>query len=534
MGSRVSAGHLSDVAKMRARYAYPIALLSGLALAVSFPSQGIWPFAFVGVAGAVSTVLGRGFFAGLAVGFVGGVTFWAVLIRWLNLYLGPVPWLALAVVMGVFFSIGMAVTGWTCSWLLRRYRHTAAVWIPGVIAVIWVAREVLSGLGPYGGFPWGRIALSQADSPFASFASWVGISGLSLVIVWLSSVPVVLVWWRCSRSQIEADRDAGEGRRRVLGVSAVAVALCAGFAPSWATLFASGTATTRVVAIQGNAKAGLFAEHDRGEWLANHLAVTKSTDLTGADLIVWPENSSDIDPQANADAYAALQQLTGSTGVPLVFGTIQNRGTQYFNSSLLWKPDQGIVAVYDKRHPVPFAEYMPNRSFFEALAPDLVNLVQRNYTAGTTNGVFDAGGARFGVNICFDIAYDDILRDAVFGGASFILSQTNNADFGDSDESIQQLAIARMQAISNGRSVVSVSTVGYSAIYGPDGAVLSSVPRFEGMSLTADVPQVDAIAPGTIVNVVVELAAVGFSVGVICVVGWSRVVRAKKRTGRFV
>lgn len=507
-------------AKMRARYAYPLAILSGLALASSYPGPGIWPLAFVGVAGALAVIVGRGFWSGLAIGCVTGITFWTALIHWLNLYLGEVPWLALGIVMGVYFGLGCAVSAWACSRLLLWFRHRGVVWMPAVLAAIWVARETVSGLWPYGGFPWGRIALSQSNSPFAALSSWVGISGLSLIIVWVSAVPVAVVWWRCSRTEVEADEDRGQARRLCLVGMAVLIALVGAGVPAWGTLALSGdVTTTRVAAIQGNANAGLFAEHHQGEWLANHIAATEAADLTGVDLVVWPENSSDVDPEENSSARAQIDSLVSDIGVPLVFGTIQKRGEQYFNSSLLWEPGQGVVSTYDKRHPVPFAEYMPNRDFFHALAPDLVDLVPRNYTAGTTNGVFKAAGTSFGVNICFDIAYDDIVRDAVFGGASFIVSQTNNADFGTSGESAQQLAIAKMQAITNGRSMVSISTVGYSAIFGPDGSQLASAPRYTAAALIADVPQVSGIAPGTIVNVAIEIAGVSISLGVVCFVG---------------
>lgn len=516
--------------RLRARFAYPLAAVSGLCLAASYPGLGLWPLAFLGVAGILLSSIGRGFGSGFMVGAVGGLVFWGLLIHWLSLYLGPVPWVALAAVMGTYFALGVAVSAWVTSALFARFRHHSLPVLPVVIAAIWLTREVVSGVWPYGGFPWGRIALSQSDSPFAGASSWLGISGLSFVIVWLCAVPVVAIWWRLSRSEVEADAALGDGRRAVTAGFAIVVALAAACMPTWGAMTQSNASTTRVAAIQGNAHAGLFAEHARGEWLENHLAATRAADLTGVDIVVWPENSSDVDPASDANAYADIKKLVDETGVPLVFGTIQQRDSQYFNSSLLWLPGQGIAETYDKRHPVPFAEYMPDRAFFRALAPDLVDLVQRNYTAGTTNGVFTSAGSTFAVNICFDVAYDDVFRDAVFGGATFILSQTNNADFGYSVESEQQLAIAKMQAIANGRSVVSISTVGYSAIFGPDGATLASAPRFVAASLIADVPTVSDIAPGTVVNVLSELCAAVFVGGVISVLGYLRLGAALRRS----
>ena len=508
------------VSRLPAWCALPLAAVSGLALAASFPDSSVGWLSWLGILGILTSVAGRRFWWGFLLGLVAGLSFWVPLIEWLNLYLGPVPWLALAVTMAVFFATGTAVWTWISFWLLARQIRAARWALPLIAAAVWVARETITGVWPYGGFPWGRVALAQSSTSFAEGASWLGLSGLSFAVVWICAVPVVLVWTAASRTQRQRDEEDHPGipcRPLLAGVATVIVLAAV---PAWGSLVQSGT--IRVAAIQGNANAGLFAEHSTGEWLENHIAATESADLSGVDLVIWPENSSDIDPEQDSAAAAQISALVDDIGVPLVFGTIQERDGEYFNTSLLWVPGEGIAQRYDKRHPVPFAEYMPNREFFHALAPDLVDMVQRDYSAGTSNGVFEAASASFGVDICFDVAYDDVMRDAVFGGAQFLVSQTNNADFGWSDESAQQLAIGRMQAIASGRSLVSISTVGYSAIFGPDGSVLASAQRYTSASLVADVPLVDAISPGTIMNVVFELAALVSVGGVGSVLGLFR------------
>ena len=72
-----------------------------------------------------------------------------------------------------------------------------------------------------------------------------------------------------------------------------------------------------------------------------------------------------------------------------------------------------------------------------------------------------------GPTICFEVAYDDLVRANVDLGANLLLVQTNNATFGYTDESVQQLAISRIRAMEHGRSVVHVSTVGVSALITP-------------------------------------------------------------------
>ena len=151
--------------------------------------------------------------------------------------------------------------------------------------------------------------------------------------------------------------------------------------------------------------------------------------------------------------------------------------------------------MYDKVHPVPFAEYMPDRAFWRPFAPELIDLVSRDYEIGTRSNVFDINGILAGLAICFDIADDQLIREMIDSKAEIILAQTNNADFGRTDESVQQLAIARIRAIEAGRTVVNISTVGSSAIIAPDGSTIDSLPTWEPGAMVQTVPLSDTITP---------------------------------------
>jgi apolipoprotein N-acyltransferase len=140
-----------------------------------------------------------------------------------------------------------------------------------------------------------------------------------------------------------------------------------------------------------------------------------------------------------------------------------------------------------KRHPVPFGEYIPYRSFFRMFS-DKVDLVARDFAAGDRAGVLQLGPARVGDVICFEVAYDDIVRDTILGGAQLLVVQTNNATFGYTDESVQQLAMSRVRAVEAGRAVVHVSTVGVSALVEPDGTVVDRSSLFTRDVLGARLP----------------------------------------------
>jgi apolipoprotein N-acyltransferase len=133
-------------------------------------------------------------------------------------------------------------------------------------------------------------------------------------------------------------------------------------------------------------------------------------------------------------------------------------------------------------------------------APDLVDLIPRGYSFGQRDGIYELDGYKAGTLICFEIAEDWILRDLTHLGAELILSQTNNADFGYSDETFQQAAIARLRAVETGRVVVNVSTVGLSAIYLPDGKVLSEVQWYTPAAMVEKVPLYSGLTPAMYVG----------------------------------
>ncbi|NBW74063.1 MAG: apolipoprotein N-acyltransferase, partial [Microbacteriaceae bacterium] len=173
---------------------------------------------------------------------------------------------------------------------------------------------------------------------------------------------------------------------------------------------------------------------------------------------------------------------------PLLFGTKTFRGSDYFNEVNLWLPNKGLADWYDKKRPVPFGEYVPNRDFFMALAPDMIGLIGWDMSPGTRDGIFsipDKGDV--GSLICFEVTIDELSSDLVDQGASAIMVQTNSSDFGKSVQGVQLAAISRMRAIETGRTVVSISTVGVSGIYSPDGSVISELESFTPAAMVEDI-----------------------------------------------
>src|SRR5699024_4063898 len=131
---------------------------------------------------------------------------------------------------------------------------------------------------------------------------------------------------------------------------------------------------------------------------------------------------------------------------------------------------------------------------------DLIGLIQRDYTPGSTPAVLNVDGVRAGFAICFDIVDDGLMDEVTAHDADLILAQTNNADFGKTEENLQQLALARLRAVETGRAVVNISTVGASQIIAPDGRTLQEIPPYQPGYLLGDVPIGTSTPPATILD----------------------------------
>ena len=494
-----------------------VAIAGGLVYDLGFPDAGVWPLAFAGIALALVSVIGRSSWSAALVGFAFGMAFYLQHVSWTTLYLGPVPWLALSVLESLIVAGGAVLIALAYRWVPRAStsRWVRLVWLPLLVAGLWCVREAATGSIPYGGFPWGRAALSQSESPFADVVSWVGSTGLGFIMV--AIVAGAIEWvrlrgWQDLRSAIPV----------------AALALVALLLPAWPT---TATGDIRVASVQGNGPAGYFDERAPGDVLAAQLEATEPIlDEPGIDVLLWPEGGSDIDPTRSPDVADIFDDLSEQLDAPVVLNTVTTRDDEFFNTSLMWRAGEGAVDSFDKRNPVPFGEYIPDRSFWEPFAPDLIGLIQRGYTPGTNAPVFDLGSAVTGLAICFDVIYDELIWEGARDGAELYMFQTNNADFNGTDENQQQLAIARLRAIETGRSVVNISTVGTSQVIDPTGRTIDALPAYEQGAMVTDVELREGLTPSVVLGGGVPFLIVATSLGGLVAAG----VLARRRSRRDV
>ena len=86
-------------------------------------------------------------------------------------------------------------------------------------------------------------------------------------------------------------------------------------------------------------------------------------------LVLWPENAADTAPTPNPDAASAIQWALNAGGAPILLGgLLEEPAPQVSNVSLLYVPGVGLAGRYAKQHPVPFAEYIPDRAFWRLIS----------------------------------------------------------------------------------------------------------------------------------------------------------------------
>jgi len=489
-----------------------LAVAAGFVTDAAFPDRGLWPLAFVGVAMVLVAAYGRRAGAGFLVGLVFGATFYLVHIPWMTEFLGPnevwivraVPWVALSTLMALWSGLGIMLVSIATRLVPRAIRGPLGrlLLVPLVIAGLWTAREAIASIWPYGGFAWGRIAESQSESPIAPLFAWLGISGVGFAMVFLVAMAVAAV------------RETGVPvLLRASLVTATAAVLVV--VPTFPV---EADGTLRVGAVQGNGKTGYFDPAENvGDNLIAQYEATAPVYPEDVDVVVWPEGASDLDPLRVPGAARVFDSVSRQADAPLVGWSITKRGEQYFNTSMVWRDGEGAIDHYDKRHPVPFGEYVPDRAVWRQFAPDLIDLIQREFTPGTTDAVMDVGSdgrqVLAGFAICFDIVDDALMREGVEEGGQLVLAPTNNADFGQTDESVQQLAIARIRAIELGRSVVNISTVGTSAVILPDGSIAAQLPRYTAGAMVEDVPLSTTTTPAVVFGRGVEWSVAVIAIG---------------------
>jgi len=472
---------------------------AGIVLALAFPPYdllGGWA-AVPALASLAAAHRGLSIGRGALLGLASGMAFFLVLLVWLRV-LGPDAWVALSALGALFW----AATGAALPWLLRQ-----RAWVL-LVPLAWTVQEALRERVPWGGFPWGRLGFAQAGTPLVGWAALGGAAAVTFVVATAATV-------------LLRGADAARAGRPapVLGAVAGLLGLALGGLAIRGADWGGPDGTVQPIAVvQGNVpRVGLDFNAQRRAVLDNHVRVTEelARDVAAGVhpqpvALIWPENSSDIDPLRNADAAAQIDRAADAIGAPILVGAVLRNPADdrtLLNVALVWDPDTGPGERYVKRHPVPFGEYLPFRDLLTRFITRFER-VPRDFAPGSQPGLVQIGPVPAGIVICFETAYDDLVRDAVRAGGEVLVVQTNNATYGLTGQPEQQLAISRVQSVASGRTTLVAATSGISAVIRPDGTLAWRTEQFVADSTVVGVPMRAGTTPAMRLGSLVEVAAV--------------------------
>ncbi len=457
-----------------------LALAAGVAAGLAYPPFGFWWLLLPALAALLGVLQGQSARRGAVLGLAFGLGYFGLLLPWLRA-IGVDAWLALSVLEALFLAAFGAAAA-----VVRPYR-----WWPLATAGLWVAVELARSHVPFTGFPWGRLAFALADTALQDYVRYLGVPALGGLVVLCAAG----LWGGALRLRAAPVT-------AVAGWAAVAAVLAVG--PLLPTGPAGATDELRVAAVQGGIPGtGADGIGEQREVVDNHVDATlgyaddvRSGRAAAAEVVIWPENSTDIDPFADRETYAAIDAAVSAVGVPVLVGalTAGSEPDLLRNVGLVWTPGTGPGDSYVKRNLVPFGEYVPLR---DQLAPLIGRLdeIPRDFEAGDEPGVLDLGPVVIADAMCYDVAFDGVVAPAVRAGAELLVVQTNNATYRATGQPDQQFAISRMRAIEAGRDLVVASTNGISGIVAADGTVVSRSRTNDAEVLTGTVRLAAGITP---------------------------------------
>jgi len=475
-------GRATDFGGFGIGWALLISVAGGLATYAAFPPVGAWPLAVLGPALLVVALTGRSLRGSFGCGLTFGLALFVPLLSWL-VNEAWYAWAALAGALAVIFAV-LAIS--------QRLLLRLPFW-PAAVAGWWVCVEGVRDRWPYA-FPWGRLAMSQSVAPDVR---WVAVGGAPLL-----TFLVALTGAMIARAALTLLAPGPRLRSReswgpvLAAVVTAGLVLAGGLLPVDPT---GGAPTAQVAAIQGDVPRArnLPQQLNDTEVTQNHAAATlklaaqvKAGQLAAPALVIWPENSTDLDPFQNPFIYSQLAGVVAAVDRPVLVGEVLQDPQR--NVGQLWVPGQGPTTMYVKRQLVPFGEYIPFRGLIASFS-SLPSLQPVNFTPGHAAVVFAVGKIKLGDVICYEVGFDNLVRSEVTAGANLLAVQSNDTDFeidGQLGETEQQTAMARIRAIESDRAVVYASTTGESTIIAPDGALIAHSGVWRQAILDARVPLV--------------------------------------------
>lgn len=441
-----------------------LAILFGLLTSFAFEPVALWPFALIGFSGLFWLLNKSNLTQRLFSAYLFGLTFLLTVQHWTSTYVGSIPWLILGFMQATFFIL-------PALFIKRNHRYNQIVFALSVVLVELALRTI-----PFTGFGWSRVGFTQVDSPIAVLYP---LGGAVLVTFYIGLISA-------SRSLISF----------LLLILVLPLSLL--IPPT-----VSFNQPVKIALVQGGVvNLGLDFNAIAKELFNRHLDQSiNSIELNSVDLIIWPENSVDVDIGRNSDVLKKVIDFSRQTNTPLLISGVQKNNEGKLNQAFLFDPQ--LKQIYTKRYLTPFGEYIPLRSIAEKVSKYTSQV--SDISAGTSDTILNIQSSKFQTLICYELIDDSLIRKVEH---DFLVIQTNNATFGDTPQLDQQVNIARVRAAETSRYIPYVSTTGVTSFIGPKGEFISQVEKFEPATLFGQIEKAKGLTYAQKYGMYIEMIAI--------------------------
>lgn len=484
--------------------AYTLALIFGSLTGLAYAPFSCWPLALVGVGAfllLIGEVSGR-----RAVGL--GYMFGLVMMGFNSAGIEALSWWFAGLLVGFMACWTALLAG-----VVRQVMRLPA-W-PVWVACWWSAMELAYSRVPFGGFGWARLVFTTPDQPLSGFLPVFGAGGVS----WLVAFCAALLAWTVRQQRV---------RQVMAGLLFLTVIFAVGALLQARPASLEDGEQVKVGVVQGNVDG-----NSRWESLGEPRSVTKnhvfetavlmdqvrSGLLDKPDFILWPENSTDLDPQSDEQTKAGVVAASQLSGLPILLGTVTTGPGvgERQTTSMWWAPEVGETARYSKRNLVPFGEYMPARSLVDKFV-STADLIGRQSVPGVGPGVLLAdvpnhGKLNIATIICYELAFDSTVYDTVKAGGDLITVQSSNATFAGTWQPRQQFAITRVRAMELRREIVVSTTSSISGLIDARGKVIDRTQESTAAARSYSVPIRHDVTLGAMVSIWWQWLAMAVALG---------------------
>jgi apolipoprotein N-acyltransferase len=400
--------------------------------------------------------------------------------------------LLLAIYLGLFLAL--YAIGWV--WFKRHLPTVTFMAAP----ILWVALEWLRTY-LFSGLPWALLGYSQYQwLPVIQIADITGVYGLSFLVVLVNVAVAELLLWGLAKRRAQSDPLPWPAL--AVTVLAMTGALLYG---QWRLSVSPEPRSISVGLVQANIDQAQKWDAAYRQTTIDRYARLTVQAASGADLVIWPEAATPFLFEREKDYKLEVMDLVRANRVPLLFGSPALRfypnGRPYLmNSAYLLSHDGILLGRYDKRHLVPFGEYIPLHSSLLFFLEKLVEGIG-DFEAGTQATLLPLpsreaqfsshpsdGKPAFGVVICYEVIFPNLVREFAANGADFMVTITNDAWFGKSAAAYQHFGMVVLRAVENRRAFARAANTGISGFIDPQGRILRASPIFEEAAFTGTIP----------------------------------------------